>query len=212
MKLVGPHHPGDVEAVGRGVVGRQAHEVAGDLDHQLGARVDEEAQIRGGTVVLPDAVGDGQAHVPLPVGVVGHPRVGAQVVQRARCLLPTVAAALPREHRPVQPGGPGGGPRLVQAAVAVVQQRPGQVGATQCEHRVNEHFVPEHVPAVALPVQAPRGYTRVEVRARRGDCLQHVEGVEVKCQRLPFPRPHVDAEPHPQSLPGGLVGPQQISG
>ena len=152
VELIGPHNCVDVEPVVARVVDGQGRVEAADLDQQLSAGFGEEWHITGGLLVLDDAVCDGQAYVALSMGVVGKPSSRDQVEKLGRGFVATIAAGLPREHGPGQTGGAGGGSRRIQPPIPVGQQVAGQLWAAQGEQRVDERLVPEHVPAVALPV------------------------------------------------------------
>ena len=208
--LIGAHHPGDVEAVRRRVVGSQGRKQPRDLDDQLGAAFGEPGQVAGGLVVLPGVVGDGQADVQLPAGVVRHPSTGSQVEQLGRGLFPAVAAALPREHCSRQAGGAGGLAGGVQAAPAIVQQRPGHRWQVRRHDGQHEQLVPEHVPPVALPVQSAGGYPDVHGCGMGGNGLKQVEHVQVQHQLArPVCGVQADPEPVPQPGPGGPMTGQQ---
>src|SRR5665647_864337 len=127
MKLVWTHRAVDVVTIGRRVVTCQIGEESCDFEQQLSALTDEEIRIARGLVVLPDAVRNGEAHVPLMMGVVGHPLVIARVVELGRSHFAPVDTALPREHRTFEAGGPGHRPRFVQASVSIAEQGTAQV-------------------------------------------------------------------------------------
>ena len=88
----------------------------------------------------------------LQMGVVGKPGSRDQVEKLGRGFVATIAAGLPRKHGPGQTGGAGGGSRSIQPPIPVGQQVAGHLWAAQGEQRVDERLVPEHMPAVALPV------------------------------------------------------------
>jgi len=190
-------------------VGGEAGDEAGDLDDQLGALLGEEVGIGGGLVVLPGVVGDGQADVALQVGVVGHPPLRAGVEQRGGGFLPAVAAALPGEQSPGQPGLAGRRPGLVEAPPAVAEQGPGEGGEAQGEQGEDEQLVPEHVPAVAFAVQAAGADAGVESGGVGREGLEQVEHVEVQRQGGFAVGVDLDREALPELSPRLLVGGEQ---
>ena len=101
VKLVGPHHAANLVAPALVVECGDARPEAGDLEDQLRAVELQKLDVVGDLEVLPDVVGDGAADVALQVGVVGHPALRARVQVELLGFLLAVAAALPREHRPL---------------------------------------------------------------------------------------------------------------
>ena len=158
--LVGTHHAADLVAVERAVVAGDRAPEARDLDDQLRPEAAQEAEVAGDLVVLPDVVGDRGVDVPLQRGIVGDPAPRAGVQVSALRLLPSVAAALPGEHRTVVARLLRGPPRLSQPPVAVAKQRAGESRQPQVEEREDEELVPEDVAAVGLSVQAAGRHAR----------------------------------------------------
>ena len=125
-------------------------------------------------------------------------------------LLPAVAAALPREHRPGVAGCRGVPPGLVETAVAVEQERPGQLREAQNEERKHKQLVPEHVTPIGLSVQAPGGDAHVEADGILRDRLQNVEGVKVGELGQIVVSAQADGAPAPQVAPGQGVAAKQF--
>ena len=212
MELVRAHHATDIVTVGRLVVAGQAGEKSCDFEQQLGALMDEEFRVTGGLVVLPYAVGDGEANMPLMMGIVGHPLFIAHVVKLGRSLFAALNTALPREHRAFEAGGSCGHPRFVQASVSITEQSTAQIGSSEGENRIDENLIPEHVPAVTLAMQAASGHACVQVGVDGSHRLQNMEGVQIERERLAFARAHVHGELIPQELPRPLVLSQKLCG
>ena len=126
MELVGPDHATDRVPAARLVEAGETGVVAGDLDEHLGAGIDEELEIAGHLVVLPDVVGDRDADVDLTATGVGIPASGVRIQVQLLAFLTAVTPRLPREHRALVSGLGRGGFRLSHAEVSVAQQRPGQ--------------------------------------------------------------------------------------
>lgn len=99
--------------------------------------------------------------------MVGQPVPRAGVEVELLRLLTSVAAALPRVHRPPAADGAGGGTGAVQAAVTIAEQGAGDLREVQDEVGEHEQLVPEDVAAVGLAVQSPGGDTDVQVRCVR---------------------------------------------
>ena len=184
---------------------------AADLEQQLGAEDRHEAGVAGGPPVLPDVVRDRDVDVPLVAAEVRQPppRLGVEV--HGLGFLAPVGAALPGEHRALVAGLGGRRLRLVEAPVAVAQQRVGQLRDVVVEQREDEQLVPEDVAAIGLAVPAAGRDADVEIdRVARGR-LQQMEDVH--------PQDHLDAlalvvEHHvaapPQLFPRDLVAAQQV--
>ncbi len=209
--LVGAEHAADRPVSEVPVVGGGRGPEAGDLQQRLGAGRGEEVPIPGGLVVLPDVVRDRRADVPLEVAVVRQPAAGQGVEVQLLGLLPAVARALPRVHRPAQPdllGLPAG---RVEAAVAVAEHGAGEFGEAEAEQPQDEQLIPEDVAAVGLPVQPAGRDADVQVDGVLGVGLEQVEQVQV--QRADAVEVGLDPAAAPQLRPAhGVFGQQFLEG
>ncbi len=208
--LVRPHDAADVVATRSFVEGRETRHETCQLEEQLRPPGAEGLLVPRPLVVLPDVVGDGHRDVPLQVGVVRQPAPGARVEMHRLRLFASVAAALPREHRPALPRRAGRGTRLWQAAVSVEQQGPRDLRQTARHERHDVELVPEDVPAIGLAMEAPSGHAHVKVDDVRRSDLDRVEGVQPQHEaRLAILR-QSDGAAAPETLPGPLVKGEQL--
>src|SRR5262249_15505528 len=98
--------------------------------------------------------------------------------------------------------------RLVEAAIAIEQQRARQTWKSDAQERDDEDIVPEDLPVIAL-LPAVRRKTGIEVPRMRREGLQYVEaGQRRRFVRLP-PR-DLDRAAAPQPDPASLVRDPQI--
>ena len=201
VELVRAHHAVDLIALALGIEVRDRCPEAGDLEHHLRAIVAQERLVMRGLEVVPDVVEDRRVDVPLVMAEVRLPAARNGVEMDALGLLGALAAALPREHRAPESCLPGRRPGLAQPAVAVHQQTSRDLGQPDVEERKRVDLVPEHMPAVRLPVQAAGGQPGIEVGGVPGADLQDVRDVQPQQQlhALVSGHPHV-AHP-PQLLP-----------
>src|SRR5660397_101927 len=161
------HDPQYLVAVQLPIVGGDAGPKAGDLQDHFRAVEAHELRVTGGLIVLPDVVGHGSVYVPLQPAVVREPAAGARVQVNPLCLLPAVAAALPREHGPSVSRLVGGGARSAQSALAVEKQGSRYLGEAQIEQGEDEELVPEYMATVRLSVPTSVSYTHLTLPTNR---------------------------------------------
>jgi hypothetical protein len=131
-------------------------EVSGGVERHSQARPIRHQRSRSPACRPEVSSGDPQS---LPANSRARPTSGRRASRRAE-------SPRPSPRRPCQPSLARCEPCRMQAPGALAQQRPGQPGATQGEHRVDnhlvpgKHLVPEHV-AAALTVRAWRGHTSI---------------------------------------------------
>ncbi len=178
VKLVGPHHPPDDEAIQVGIKGRQGGPVAGDVKDHLGSLLLEEAEVAAGLVVVPGRERHRQTRMSLQPADVRQPSPRQRVEVNQLAHLATVAAGLPGVERAAQATGPRGRAGGRQAAIPVAQQRARQTRGSQGQHRQHKEFVPEDMPAVGLTMQPPGRHAGICLQRVGGQCLQKVEEVE----------------------------------
>ncbi len=156
VELVGSHHSDDLVAIGDRIPLRDGGPEPRDLEEHLGAIAGEELHVPRDEEVHPGVVGDCDVDVTLAEGRVGDPVAGLRIQVHDLALLSPVAPRLPREHRPVMPGGGRGTTRRRQPPEAVPEKGLGDLRDTHRQHREDEQLVPEDVTAVGLPVESPR--------------------------------------------------------
>ena len=154
----------------------------GDLEHELSTVAAKKCLVVGGLVVLPNVVEDRCVDVAMVMAVVRVPLPGQRVEVHDLRLLGTVAAALPREHRAGVAGLSRRSPSLGEPAVAVHQQPAGDLRQPEVEVGVDVELVPEHVPAVGLPIESSSRHARVMPGSVSRAHLQHMGGVETQQQ------------------------------
>ena len=130
----------------------------------------------------------------------------------ALSLLPSVAAALPGEHRTVVACLLRRPPRLSQPPVAVAEQRAGEPEQPKTQKRDYEELVPEDVAAVRLSVQAPGRHARVDRGSVTREGLQKMEDVKVHGAARSFlALLERDSEPMPKPVPVEDVPVEQLA-
>ena len=202
VELVRAHHPVDLITLAVRVEPGDGRPEAGDLHHHLRAVVPQERQVPGGLEVVPDVVEDGRVHMALVAAEVRLPPPGQRVEVDPLGLLLALAAALPREHRPAEARLTGRRPGLVEAPVTVHQQLARDLGDTEAQERKDIQLIPEHVAAVGLTVETPRGHSGVQVGGVPGAHLQDVADVEPQQHLNPLVAAHPHVADAPQLLPG----------
>ena len=157
VELVRAHHAMDLVALALGIEVRDRCPEARDAEHHFRAIVAQERLVMGGLEVLPDVPEDRRVDVPLVTAEVRLPAARNGVEVDALGLLGPLASALPREHRAPESFLPGRRPGLAYPAVAVHQQPSRDLGQPDVEERKRVELIPEHMPAIRLPVQAAGG-------------------------------------------------------
>ena len=197
VELVWAHDAVDLVPVALRVEVGDGGPEAGDVEHHLGAVVEQELQVIGRLVVAPDVVEDIRADVALVVAQVRLPLTRLGVDVHLLGLFLAVRAALPGEHRPLVACLSGRRAGLVHAPVAVHQELARYLGQPEVEERIDIELVPEDVPAVGLAVQAPGRDAGVEVGGVRRADLEDVRDVQPEQELDPI----VFRDPHVAELP-----------
>jgi hypothetical protein len=91
---------------------------------------------------------------------------------------------------------------LVQPPVAIADQRVGDLGGPEVQEGKDEKFVPEHVAAVRLAVEAARRHVDVKIDAVARDRLQEMEDMEPEDSLIAALVREHDVAATPKLIPG----------